>query len=149
MYYTDNADNRYVKRVSVDGGPPETVVKAAIGVFALSPDGKEIASLDVREFDHKLILRRDSTETQKMTYHDIDQRALPEGLTVYAGWQGDRISSKGKGSGQSVAATPGWGDVSPVDPFHERSDLAGGVFTGWNESGDRERRNGVGRGVVA
>ena len=80
VYYTDNADNRYVKRVSVDGGPPETVVKAAIGVFALSPDGKEIASLDVREFDHKLILRRDSTETQKMTYHDIDQRALPEGL---------------------------------------------------------------------
>ena len=83
VYYIDNGDNRYVKRVSVGGGTAETVVKAAIGMFALSPDGKEIASLDVREFDHKLILRRDSTETQKMTYHDIDQRALPDGL-VYA-----------------------------------------------------------------
>lgn len=56
------------------------IVKTSVGTFALSPDGKEIASLDVREFDHKLILRRDSTEGQKMTYHDIDQRALPTGL---------------------------------------------------------------------
>ncbi len=81
IYYIDNGDNRHVKRVSIEGGTPETMVKASVGMFALSPDGKEIASLDVREFDHKLILRRDSTEMQKMTYHDIDQRALPEGLT--------------------------------------------------------------------
>ena len=81
VYYIDNGDNRYVKRVSIEGGTPETIVKASIGMFALSPDGKEVASLDVREFDHKLILRRDSTETQKMTYHDIDQRALLDGLT--------------------------------------------------------------------
>ena len=78
VYYIDSGDNKHVKRVSIEGGTPETVVKQSIGTFALSPDGKEIASLDVREFDHKLILRRDSTETQKMMYHDIDQRALRE-----------------------------------------------------------------------
>jgi WD40 repeat protein len=80
VYYIDNGDNRNVKRVSIEGGSPETVVKAPVGSFALSPDGKEIASLDVREFDHKLILRRDSTETHTMTYHDIDQRALERNL---------------------------------------------------------------------
>jgi len=80
VYYIDAAENRYVKRVSIEGGTPETIVKTAVGTFALSPDGKEIASLDVREFDHKLILRRDSTEGQKMAYHDVDQRALPDGL---------------------------------------------------------------------
>jgi eukaryotic-like serine/threonine-protein kinase len=80
VYYVDNADNRNIKRVSIDGGNPETVVKAPIGFFALSPDGKEIASLDLQELDHKVILRRDSTETQQMTYHDIDQRALSSGL---------------------------------------------------------------------
>jgi serine/threonine protein kinase len=78
VYYIDNTDYRYVKRVSIQGGAPETIVKEGVAMFALSPDGKEIASLDVREFDHKLILRRDFTETQKMVYHDIDQRALPE-----------------------------------------------------------------------
>jgi serine/threonine protein kinase/Tol biopolymer transport system component len=82
VYYIDNGDNRNVKRVSVEGGSPETIVKAPIGSYALSPDGKEIASLDVREFDHKLILRRDFTETHTMSYHDIDQRAL-ERYLVY------------------------------------------------------------------
>ncbi len=80
VYYIDNGDNRYVKRVSLQGGTPETIVKSPVGMFGLSPDGKEISSLDVQELDHKLILRRDSTDTRQMTYHDIDQRALPNGL---------------------------------------------------------------------
>ena len=80
VYYIDDGDNRYVKRVSVEGGAPETIVKAPVGTFGLSPNGKEIASLDVLELDHKLILRRDSTDTRQMAYHDIDQRALPYGL---------------------------------------------------------------------
>ena len=81
VYYIDNGDDRHVKRVSVEGGSPETVVKQAVGTFALSPDGKEIASLETRELDHKLMLRRDSTVSMTMTYHDIDQRALPYGTT--------------------------------------------------------------------
>ncbi|MGB7846832.1 MAG: protein kinase [Candidatus Acidiferrum sp.] len=77
VYYVDNTDNRYVKRVSVEGGAPETVVKSPVGAIGLSPDGKEIVSYEVRELDHKLMLRMDNVDTQQMTYSDIDQRALP------------------------------------------------------------------------
>lgn len=80
VYYVDNADNRYVKRINIDGGTPETVVKYAVGGYALSPDGKEIASFEVQELDHKLMLRVDNVDTQKMAYSDVDQRALPGGL---------------------------------------------------------------------
>jgi len=80
VYYVDNADNRYVKRLPVDGGFPETVVKYAVGAYGLAPDGKAIVSFEVRELDHKLMLRIDNVETQQMTYSDIDQRALPDEL---------------------------------------------------------------------
>jgi Tol biopolymer transport system component len=80
VYYVDSADNRYVKRVSVEGGSPETVVKYAVGSYGLSPDGKEIVSFEVRELDHKLMLRVDNVETHQMAYSDIDQRALPDDL---------------------------------------------------------------------
>ena len=80
VYYVDTNDNGYLKRVSLDGGSPETVVNFSMGFYALSPDGKNVASLEVRELDHKLMLRMDSTEAHHMAYHDIDQRALPDGL---------------------------------------------------------------------
>jgi serine/threonine protein kinase len=80
VYYVDVNDNDYLKRVSLDGGSPETVVNFSVGAFALSPDGKSVASLEVRELDHKLMLRMDSTEAHHMVYHDIDQRALSSGL---------------------------------------------------------------------
>jgi eukaryotic-like serine/threonine-protein kinase len=80
VYYVDNVDSRYVKRVSVEGGSPETVVKYAVGSYSLSPDGKEIASFELRELDHKLMLRVDNVETHQMAYSDIDQRALPDEL---------------------------------------------------------------------
>jgi len=80
VYYVDNVDNRYVKRVPVDGGSPETVVKFSVGAYSLSPDGKEIASYEVRELDHKLMLRLDNVETHQLIYNDIDQRALPDNL---------------------------------------------------------------------
>jgi serine/threonine protein kinase len=80
VYFVDNTDNRFVKRVPVDGGSPETVVKYAVGSFALSPDGQEIVSFEVRELDHKLMLRLDNVQTHQMAYSDIDQRALPDGL---------------------------------------------------------------------
>jgi eukaryotic-like serine/threonine-protein kinase len=81
VYYIDNADSRYVKRVPVDGGSSETVVKASVEHFSLSPDGKEIASFEVRELDHKLMLRIDNVETHQMAYSDVDQRALPDELS--------------------------------------------------------------------
>jgi len=80
VYFVDNNDNRYVKRIPLDGGSPETVARHALGMFALSPDGNEIASLEVRELDHKLMLHIDNVETHQMTYSDVDQRALPNEL---------------------------------------------------------------------
>ena len=80
VYYIDNVDNRYVKRVPIDGGSPETIVKFSVGSFALSPDGKDVASFEVRELDHKLMIRVDNVETHRLTYSDVDQRALPDDL---------------------------------------------------------------------
>jgi serine/threonine protein kinase/Tol biopolymer transport system component len=80
VYYLDSADNYYVKRLSVEGGSPETVVKYPVGVYALSPDGKEVVSFEVRELDHKLMLRIENVETHQMTYSDMDQRALQNRL---------------------------------------------------------------------
>jgi Tol biopolymer transport system component len=75
VYYSDFTDSGHVKRVSIEGGSPETVVNAPVGAFALSPDGSKVLWLDVREFDHKLILRADSVEKHTAEYLDIDQRA--------------------------------------------------------------------------
>jgi serine/threonine protein kinase len=83
VYYVDNADKRFVKRIPVDGGSPETIVHRDVGYFALSPDGKSVASFEVRELDHKLVLRLDSTEGGQMTYHDVDQHALPWGEIAF------------------------------------------------------------------
>ena len=80
VYFVDNTDKRFVKRVPIEGGPTETVVKYSVGAYALSPDDKEIASYEVRELDHKLMLRLDNVETQKMHYADIDPRALPDNM---------------------------------------------------------------------
>ena len=89
VYYVDNGDKRFVKRVPVDGGSPETIVHRDVFNFSLSPDGKNVASIELRELDHKLVLRLDSTEGGQMTYHNVDQRALlaqiaftPDGKSV-------------------------------------------------------------------
>jgi Tol biopolymer transport system component len=74
VYYTDQADNRYVKRAPPGGGTPEIVVKAPIGQFELSPDGKFISSVEVAEDDHKLMIRLDPTDGGKVIYVDADSR---------------------------------------------------------------------------
>jgi len=84
VYYIDNNDNGYLKRVPIDGGSPEIVVKFSMDEYTLSPDDKNVASLEVRELDHKLMLRADATEGHQMMYHDIDQRALTGGGLAYA-----------------------------------------------------------------
>ena len=75
VYYKDVADSQRLKRVSIDGGTPETVSDDVPGPYAVSPDGKTIATLDVRELDHKLVLQTVSTEDQRVAYRDLDQRA--------------------------------------------------------------------------
>jgi serine/threonine protein kinase len=74
VYYTDQADNRYVKRVATTGGTSETVVKSPVGQFELSPDGKFISSVEVGEEDHKLMIRLDPTDGTKTVFVDADSR---------------------------------------------------------------------------
>jgi Tol biopolymer transport system component len=74
VYYIDQADNRYVKRVPVGGGAAETVVKSPVASFDLSPDGRLISSSDVREQDHKLMIRLDPTDGGTTTDVDADSR---------------------------------------------------------------------------
>jgi Tol biopolymer transport system component len=88
VYFVDSDDNGYVKRVPVEGGTPETVVKYSVGAYALSPGGTEIASLELRELDHKLILRLDNVNTHQMKYADMDQHALPNALAYTPDGQG-------------------------------------------------------------
>jgi eukaryotic-like serine/threonine-protein kinase len=75
VYYVSIPDNQALKRVSIDGGTPETVNKEPSAGYALSPDGKFVAQLDVSEVDHKLVLNMFSIADKKLTYHDIDMRA--------------------------------------------------------------------------
>jgi eukaryotic-like serine/threonine-protein kinase len=76
VYFVDAADNFLPKRVSVEGGTPETVFDFALTGSALSADGKTLATLGGGDFDHKLMLKLVSTEDKKVTYHDIAQRAF-------------------------------------------------------------------------
>ncbi len=74
VYYTDQTDRQTVKRVSIEGGQPQTIVDEPVAQFDLSPDGKSIISGDVREADHKLMIRLDPTEGGKVKYVDADSR---------------------------------------------------------------------------
>jgi Tol biopolymer transport system component len=65
-----------LKRLPVQGGADETIIHSAIGAWNISPDGKTIVSLEVRELDHKLVLDLYSIEDKKVTYRDVDPRAL-------------------------------------------------------------------------
>ncbi|HEY6945485.1 MAG TPA: protein kinase [Candidatus Acidoferrum sp.] len=75
VYYVDAADNFVPKRVPIDGGTPEKVFDAALGGSDLSPDGKTLVTLEVRDLDRKLVLKFVSTENKKTWFHDVDQRA--------------------------------------------------------------------------
>jgi Tol biopolymer transport system component len=75
VYYLDAPDGNAIKRVPVAGGPPETALDSIEGPWTLSPDSKTIASLDIRELDHKLVLNLYSIDEKKTTYQDVDQRA--------------------------------------------------------------------------
>ena len=77
VYYVDRGDNRYLKRIYLEGGLAETVIYAPTGLYALSPDGKTIVKDEVRDFDHQLMLALYSIEEKKKSYIEYDQRALP------------------------------------------------------------------------
>ena len=76
VYYVDGNDNRYVKRVPIEGGSVETASQNPAIYFALSPDGKKTLTEEVRDFDHKLVLRADDVETHQTEYLNADPRML-------------------------------------------------------------------------
>jgi serine/threonine protein kinase/Tol biopolymer transport system component len=75
VYYIALMENQSLKRVPIEGGTPETVIDDPSTGYTLSPDGKLVANLDVRELDHKLVLNVFSIADKKTTYHNIDPRA--------------------------------------------------------------------------
>jgi serine/threonine protein kinase len=75
LYYIDQTDNQSLKRVSVDGGSPETILSPSNAITNLSPDGKSLAGYEVRELDHKLTLKIYTIDDKKFFYHDVDQNA--------------------------------------------------------------------------
>jgi Tol biopolymer transport system component len=75
VYYISIPDNLALKRVSIEGGTPETVNSEPSAGYDLSRDGKFVAQLDIRELDHKLVLNIFDIAGKKMAYHDIDMRA--------------------------------------------------------------------------
>jgi Tol biopolymer transport system component len=75
VYYLDAPDGNAIKRIPVAGGSPQTALDSVEGPWVLSPDGKTIASLDIRELDHQLVLNLYSIDDKKTTYQDVDQRA--------------------------------------------------------------------------
>ena len=74
VYYIDQTENRFIKRVPIEGGAAETIVKSPVAQYDISPDGKLISSWDVREEDHKLMIRLDPTDGGKTTYVEADSR---------------------------------------------------------------------------
>jgi eukaryotic-like serine/threonine-protein kinase len=74
VYFSDRDDEGKIKRVSLEGGIPETVIPLAVGSFDLSPDGKRILSTHIREFDHKIVWRVDTVDTHEQQYYEADQR---------------------------------------------------------------------------
>src|SRR5579872_1644881 len=80
MYYRDYGNDAFLKRMPVEGGSPETIVNSAIGAWNISPDGKTIVNIEVRELDHRLVLTLHSIDDKKVTYSDIDPRALTNPL---------------------------------------------------------------------
>ena len=88
VYYVDYGDNQTLKRVSIDGGSPETILSTAQGQVGISPDGKFLVYFEVREMDHKLMLDIYSLADKKVAYHDVDSRATwplafaPDGKSV-------------------------------------------------------------------
>jgi len=77
LYYLDAAENHFLKRIPIDGGPFETIIKSSADPYELSPDGKTVATFEVRESDHTTMLVLYSLEDRKKSAFEFDSRGLP------------------------------------------------------------------------
>ncbi len=79
LYYVDLGEKAgVIKRVSMDGGEPETVLDEGDSFFNLSPDGKTLLTLEVRDADHKVLLALHSLEDKTKRTLEADSRALTD-----------------------------------------------------------------------
>src|SRR6267143_964989 len=77
LYYLDAAENHFLKRIPIEGGSPETIIKSPSDPYALSLDGKTVAAFEVREADHTAMLVLYSLVDGKKSAFEFDQRGLP------------------------------------------------------------------------
>ena len=78
LYYLEAGENHILNRIPIEGGSPETIIKSPSDPYALSPDGKTIATFEVREADHTVMLALYSLVDGKKSTLDFDQRGLPD-----------------------------------------------------------------------
>jgi len=62
----------------IDGGQPQTVLDEGDSFFSLSPDGKTLLTLEVRDADHKVLLALHSLEDKTKRTLEADPRALTD-----------------------------------------------------------------------
>jgi eukaryotic-like serine/threonine-protein kinase len=77
LYYLDAAENHFLKRIPIEGGSPEMIIKSPSVPYALSPDGKTVATFEVREADHTVMLVLVSLVDGKKSAFEFDPRGLP------------------------------------------------------------------------
>ena len=77
VYFVDYGDNKKLKRLTIDGGPAETVLETPFWAGDLSPDSKTLVIIDADQSNQKLILKLYSVDDKKFVFHDLDQRAEP------------------------------------------------------------------------
>jgi eukaryotic-like serine/threonine-protein kinase len=92
VYYIQQADQQSLDKVSIDGGPPQTVTDLAMsGVFDLSPDGKSVAFA---------MLEHAGEHKEKLAVVSTDSRLRAAALRVGAiqpGWQSRSYPTRDKG----------------------------------------------------
>jgi serine/threonine protein kinase len=77
LYFLDGTENHFLKRIPVDGGTVETIIRAPSEPYDLSSDGKTVATFEVRDTDHALMLDLYSIADGKKSSFEFDPRALP------------------------------------------------------------------------
>ncbi len=78
IYFLDLVEKgALIKRVSIDGGTPETVLDDGSLIYDLSPDGKTLLTVEVRDSDHRVLLALHTIGGKEKRTITADARALP------------------------------------------------------------------------
>src|SRR6267378_1290442 len=75
-FWRVDSNGTNLKRLSIEGGSPETIIKSPSIPYDLSPDGKTVATFEARESDHTAMLVIYSLEDGKRSAFEFDPRGL-------------------------------------------------------------------------